>query len=207
MSQPSRSIDPQRHYEASALGEDFPGLPEGRMAVRNVGWSLGNYCPNQCRHCYSASARRPGIDLEPWMVDRVVDQLGGLGVETVNLGGNEPLFTSGADPDTSLLPYIVRTLAGRGIKVGLTSSGVTLLHLARRHPDVLPLLNDVDVSFDSPFPEEHDENRRARLFPLALEALAICRRHGIERSVIFCAMSWNFSPRHIDGLLELARAH
>ena len=32
------------------------------------------------------------------MIDRVVDQLAVNGVETVNLGGNEPLFTNGANP-------------------------------------------------------------------------------------------------------------
>ncbi len=207
MSHLPSSIDPQRHFEAPAPGEDFPGLPEGPMAVRNVGWSLGNYCPNQCRHCYSASARRPGIDLEQSMVDRVVGQLADLGVETVNLGGNEPLYTSGPDASKSLLPYIVRTLVDRGIKVGLTSSGVTVLHLERKHPDVLRLLNDVDISFDSPFPEEHDTNRGARMFPLAVEALSICQKYGIERSVILCAMNWNFGPRHVDGFLELARAY
>jgi radical SAM protein with 4Fe4S-binding SPASM domain len=207
MNRPSRPIDPERHFQATVPGEDFPGLPEGPMAVRNVGWSLGNYCPNQCRHCYSATARRLGADLEEWMVDRVVGQLTDLGVETVNLGGNEPLYTSGPEAARSLLPRVITKLADRRIKVGLTTSGVTIVYLERRHPDILRLLNDVDVSFDSPFAEEHDANRGGRMFPLAARALEICQRERIERSVILCGMRWNFSPRHLDGFLELARAH
>ena len=61
----------------------------------NVGWTLGNDCPYRCTHCYSFSARNRGMDLEDWMVERIVGELVSLPVETVNLGGNEPIFTNG----------------------------------------------------------------------------------------------------------------
>ena len=66
---------------------------ESAAQIRNVGWTLGNDCPFRCLHCYSMSARLKGKNLSPWMVDRIVDQLSGHGIETVNLGGNEPLYT------------------------------------------------------------------------------------------------------------------
>lgn len=207
MGRPPISVDSQRHFTTSVPSQDFAGLPETRMAARNVGWSLGNYCPYRCRHCYSASARVPGMDLELWMVDRVVEQLSQLHVETVNLGGNEPLYTSGSDPKKSLLPHIVKSLRARQIKVGLTTSGITVVWLEREQKDVLALLNDVDVSFDSPISAEHNTNRGAHIFLLATEALKVCQAYGIERSVALCAMNWNFDAKHIDGFLELARQH
>ena len=99
------------------------------------------------------------MDLEPWMVDRIVGELVRLGVKTVNLGGNEPLFTNGLDTRRTLLPYIIETLAETGIRVGLTTSGISLIHLEKQYKRALRLLNDIDVSFDSPYPQEHDANR------------------------------------------------
>ena len=57
------------------------------------------------------------------MIDRIVDQLARLGVKTVNLGGNEPIFTNGIKIADTLLPYIIESLDDAGIIVGLTTSG------------------------------------------------------------------------------------
>jgi MoaA/NifB/PqqE/SkfB family radical SAM enzyme len=123
------------------------------------------------------------------MIDRIVDQLRINGVETVNLGGNEPLFTNGPDPKRTLLPYIVESLVEAGIEVGLTTSGITLLRLYRDHRHAFELLNDVDVSFDSPFEEEHNANRGAPIFTMAVESLQICEQHGKPHTCIMCAMN------------------
>ena len=173
----------------------------------NVGWTLGNDCPYRCPHCYSSIARNRGRNLEIADIDRIIDQLSSVGVKTVNLGGNEPIFTGGLDPKNTVLPHIIRSLHEAGIAVGLTTAGVTLVYLERLFPDVIPLLNDVDVSFDSPFSEEHNRNRGAKLYNLALKAIDICRENEIDRTIVMCGMNWNLSDRHIDGLIELARTH
>lgn len=198
-------VDPELHYQAALGPIEHPELPECEMRIENIGWTLGNDCPYRCTHCYSMSARRKGMNLECWMVDRIVEQLARLGVKTVNVGGNEPIFTQGLDLRRSLLPRIIESLVARGILVGLTTSGITLLKLQELFPSVVPMLNDVDISFDSPFPAEHDANRGARLFGMALDSVEVCRRHGIDHTLIMCAMSWNFRPEHIDGLIDLAR--
>ena len=102
-------------------------------AIRNVGWTLGNDCPYLCHHCYSMSARRKGRDLTTAIVDCAVEKLAAIKVETVNLGGNEPLFTNGLDTRKTLLPYVIERIVNAGIEVGLTTSGITLLHLYRHH--------------------------------------------------------------------------
>ena len=182
-------------------------LPECEFQIRNVGWTLGNECPYRCRHCYSMSARQKGRNLEPWMIDRIVGQLAANGIETVNLGGNEPLFTNGINPSDTHLPYIVERLVGAGIAVGLTTAGVTLNYLNKHFPETVRRLNDVDVSLDSPFAEEHDANRGSPLYVQALRALEIAGQHGIPRSIILCGMSWNFTPRHLHALVDLARRY
>ena len=94
-------------------------------------------------------------------------------MKTVNLGGNEPIFTNGIRIADTLLPYIVESLVDAGIVVGLTTSGITLLKLEQLYPHVVDLLNDIDVSLDSPNPEEHNRNRGASLYGQACKALDI----------------------------------
>jgi radical SAM protein with 4Fe4S-binding SPASM domain len=197
----------EAHYHGMVGPLEHPEAPECEPAIANVGWTLGNDCPYRCTHCYSMSARRLGANLESWMVDRVSGQLSQGRVETVNLGGNEPIFTNGLDVGNTLLPYIIRSLRSRAITVGLTTSGITLIHLNRFHSAELALLNDVDVSFDSPFPNEHNQNRGADLYGTAVTALTICEKMGINRTLIMTAMKWNFTRSHLDALLELARKH
>jgi radical SAM protein with 4Fe4S-binding SPASM domain len=200
-------LDEHSHYWGDVGPIEHEDLVECPMAIANIGWTLGNFCPYHCSHCYSMNARRRGMDLERWMVDRIVTQLRRLQVHTVNLGGNEPVFTHGTSIEQSLLGYIIRHLTDSGIVVGLTTSGVSLTQLDRLDPAAVGLLNDVDVSFDSPYPHEHNRNRGAALFDGALRALDICAEYGIDRTIITCAMSWNFSAAHIDALIALARRY
>ena len=204
---PAAIDDPELHYTAFLAPLEHEELDECVMQIENIGWTLGNECPYRCTHCYSMSARRKGMNLEKWMIDRIVSQLAALGLKTVNLGGNEPLFTNGGNPKKTLLPYIIESLVASGIRVGLTTSGISLIWLERDHPGAVSLLNDIDVSLDSPDPEEHNRNRGAALFPQAIEALEICRRHSIDHTVILCAMTWNFSAAHIDSVVEIARRY
>ena len=200
-------LDHELHYMGNVGPIEHPTLPECEMAIENIGWTLGNDCPYRCSHCYSMSARRKGMNIERWMVDRIVDQLSGLGVKTVNLGGNEPIFTAGLDVQHSLLPYIIERLTREGIYVGMTTSGVSLIQLERLNPEALSVLNDIDISFDSPFAPEHNANRGASLYGQALRALEICQKYNIDHTIIMCAMTWNFSENHIDGILDIARSH
>ena len=201
-------FDEFEHYQLNTGPVDeFGDLLETRPTIRNVGWTLGNDCPYRCTHCYSMNARLKGRNMTPEAIARVVDQLVINGVETVNLGGNEPLFTNGPKAQDTMLPQIIHSLHDRGIEVGLTTSGITLLRLYDDHRDAFELLNDVDVSFDSPFADEHNANRGAKLFDQAVRSLEICRRSEKPRTCIMCAMSWNFSIPHIDALVDLARHH
>ena len=206
--EPQPEFDRFEHYRGNTgPTEEFGDLPETEPDIKNIGWTLGNDCPYRCNHCYSMNARRKGMDMSVSMIERIVDQLEINGIETVNLGGNEPLFTNGPDPTKTLLPDIIDRLVEAGIEVGLTTSGITLLRLYRDHRQAFDKLNDVDVSFDSPYEEEHNRNRGAKIYHQAVESLEICQRENKPHTAIMCAMSWNFSRRHIDDLVTLARRY
>lgn len=120
-----------------------------RMEIRHVGWSLGNYCNARCNHCYSWKVRQSPRVLEERDVDRILEQLIAAGVKTVNLGGNEPLFTNGPEPEKSLLPYIVERARAAGMTIGVTTNDTTALWMARHRPDAFdrrPSRRDVSVA-------------------------------------------------------------
>ena len=175
--------------------------------IKNIGWTLGNACPCNCKHCYSLQVRERGQNLDIKKIDRIIEQILKLDVETVNFGGNEPIFTNGLDAKKSLLPYIIKKLSNLGIKTGITTSGISLINLKQHFPETLELLNDVDVSIDSPIETEHNKNRGQNTFKLAIEALNICNEYSIDCSVVMCAMNWNFYPEKIMKLLELVKKY
>jgi radical SAM protein with 4Fe4S-binding SPASM domain len=137
----------------------------------------------------------------------VVEQLIINEIETVNLGGNEPIFTNGRNAEDSLLPYIIDKLDQHKISVGITTSGDTLLYLYNHANDIFHKINDFDISFDSPFKDEHNSNRGDDLYDDAIKCLEICQKENKPHSVIMTGMNWNFTKRHLSALLELCKKY
>lgn len=191
---PLSVINAKEHFDRQVGPIEHEDADECPIDIKNIGWTLGNDCPYRCSHCYSMSAREKGMDFTPEIVDRIIEQLALNGVETVNLGGNEPLFTNGPNPRNTLLPRIIDGLVDAGIIVGLTTSGVTALHLERDHTATWRRLNDLDVSFDSPFEDEHNANRGAKLYKQAIRTLELAQEYGLDHTMIMCGMNWNFTP-------------
>ena len=172
----------------------------------NIGWTVGNYCNARCGHCYSWKVRRSSEEyLTEQDIDRVIDQLVRLGIKTVNLGGNEPIYTNGRSIRDTKLPYIIRRLSSEGIPVGLTTNGVSFVYLDKHFPEELKMINDIDFSLDSPFEAEHDINREGgRLYQLVVKAVARSLELGIDCSIIACGMRSNFNKDYLSAFLALS---
>jgi radical SAM protein with 4Fe4S-binding SPASM domain len=173
----------------------------------NIGWSLGTYCQGKCQHCYSWRSRTGRAALSKEELDTISDKLVAAGVRTVNIGGNEPLFTHGPDHHVSLLPHLVERLAGDGVAVGITTNGTTAQLMESDFRDAFLKVNDWDVSLDSPFKEEHDKNRGVPLYDIALDALRLCTAYRRPKAIVLCGMNWNLDNYHLQGFLDLARDH
>lgn len=175
--------------------------------IKNVGWSLGNYCNAKCQHCYSWRVRQSEGILSKNDIDTIIHKLSILGVETLNLGGNEPIYTDGSDTRKTTLPYMLEEIVKKNIDVGVTTNGITAVVLHRDYNEAFKLVNDWDISLDSPFKEEHNKNRGGNLFDLAIKALEIISEYGTPKSIITCGMSWNLDRQHLDGFLEIAKKY
>jgi radical SAM protein with 4Fe4S-binding SPASM domain len=81
------------------------------------------------------------------------------------------------------------------------------MHLARYYPDVFEVVNDWDFSLDSPFPEEHNRNRGAKLYDLVLQGIGLCTELRASKCIIMCAMNWNMSEGHAQALIQVASEH
>lgn len=203
-----QQYNPTDHYKLNnGPTDEFGEVSETPINITNIGWTLGNDCPYRCNHCYSFSARKLGRDMTVEMIDRIVGQLAINNIKTVNLGGNEPLFTNGKNPKNTLLPYIIQSLHSKGIEIGITTSGISVLKLYEDHRDSFNLLNDVDVSIDSPIPSEHNNNRGADLFRQAERVLEICQVEGKPHTCIMAGMNWNFTVPKLEALVELAKKY
>jgi radical SAM protein with 4Fe4S-binding SPASM domain len=91
--------------------------------------------------------------------------------------------------------------------VGITTAGPSLVYLDKHFPETFALLNDADVSFDSPVQTEHNENRGSNLFHLAIRCLELCQKYAIPHSIIMCGMNWNFTEDRIRALVALAKQY
>jgi len=172
----------------------------------NIGWTIGNHCNATCGHCYSWKVRKDSRQfLTKSDVDCVISQLKRLEIKTVNLGGNEPIYTHGTDLKSTLLPYIIRKLTETGIPVGLTTNGASFTYLDKHYREELLMINDIDFSLDSPFEEEHDLNRGNKLYRLTIEAIQRAQELGIDCSVITCGMRKNFNLHYLSTFLALTQ--
>ena len=176
-------------------------------AIKNVGWSIGSYCNAGCAQCYSRDARKSGDLLSKEDVLTVLDKLQALGVSTMNLGGNEPIFTHSLDPKDSILPFLIREVKKRNITLGITTNGTTMLTLNEMYPEEFVMVDDWDVSIDSPFSEEHDKNRGTGFFNKALQSLELAKSKGLSCSVIYCLMNFNSTAEHARAIAELTRKY
>src|SRR5262245_56325597 len=101
----------------------------------SVGVGLTNACDLACAHCYRDTARIDQLSLDD--VTAVCDA---LPVRSMNLGtGENGLHPQYAD--------VVESLAARGVKLSVTSNGLTLQRSSDR---TLTRFREVEVSIDFP---------------------------------------------------------
>ena len=172
---------------------------------RIIGWTLGNDCPFKCSHCYSLSVRNKGQNLNKGIIDKITSELKELNINSVVLGGNEPIFTNGLNPKESLLPYIIDNLSEAEINPIIISSGFTINFLYKYKLEMLKKVKHIIISIDSPFELEHNNNRGAKLFDMAMESLRIAGELNIPKTILLVAMNWNFDEKHVEELINLCK--
>lgn len=139
-------------------------------------------------------------------IDIIINKLIDYKIETINFGGNEPVFTNGHDIGKTMLPYIVNRFAEAGIACGITTNGFTACYLYDNYRDVFLKVNDWDFSLDSPNRDEHNENRGSKeAFDNVLRGIDLCTKHQKPKSIVIAGMKNNLNRKSLDGFLDIAR--
>ncbi len=126
-------------------------------------WELTYGCNLACVHCLSSSGRRDPDELTPAEARRVVDELAGMRVFYVNIGGGEPMIR----PDFfDLVDYAVE----RGVGVKFSTNG-TMLTPARAERVAGMDYVDVQISLDGADAATNDAVRGAGSHAAARRAM------------------------------------
>jgi len=172
---------------------------EKRAAPASAFLELTRECPLRCRHC-RAGEPLPGKELSFHELERVADQLIGLGAKTVVLTGGEPTAREGWD-------RIAGRLAAGGVRVRLFTSGFGAgEELATRATDAG--VAEVAVSIDGPR-SIHDALRpeadgRARSsFDAAVELVRRLAARGCATRVVTAVNGLN--AMHLGAVYELVK--
>lgn len=165
--------------------------PSGPVVI----WNLIRRCNLNCKHCYSISADRdfPG-EMTTQEVYAVMDDLKHFGVPVLILSGGEPLLRSD-------IFRISRRAKEMGFYVGLSTNG-TLINEHIIAAVAAVGYDYVGISLDG-IGETHDKFRRHDgAYDLSLNAIRLCRQHGIKVGIRFTMTMDN--ARELPELIQLA---
>jgi MoaA/NifB/PqqE/SkfB family radical SAM enzyme len=155
----------------------------------SLGLGLTNECNLACPHCY-----RDTNGIQRLRLDQVPAILARLPVRSANLGTGE----NGLHPD---FLAIVEALQDAGVKVSLTSNGLSVARL----PDaLLKGFHEIEFSFDHATPAGQDGFRGCGAWELAIRSLQRARELGVEVTVLTVMMATNFAE--LSAIARLAGA-
>ncbi|MBI5583733.1 MAG: mycofactocin radical SAM maturase [Deltaproteobacteria bacterium] len=176
------------------MGNRF--VERGLSAPVNVTWEVTYECNLRCLHCLSDSGPKQPGELSTDQGFRIIDQLAGLKVFQLNIGGGEPFLR----PDfLDLMEYAHQ----KGMVTCISTNGTLIDEETARRLDH-PLVY-IQVSLDGATASTNDAIRGRGSFQRAIKALECLRRRRIEVSVNTVLTRASFPE--LDELVILAAAY
>jgi mycofactocin radical SAM maturase len=173
-------------------------LSRGLAAPICLTWELTYGCNLACVHCLSSSGRRDPRELTTAEARAVLDELAGLRVFYVNIGGGEPMIR----PDFfELIGYAT----GRGVGVKFSTNGTRLTPAAARRLAGMDYV-DVQISVDGAEAAVNDAVRGAGSYAAARRAMdnlaaagfgafkisVVVTRHNVSQLDTFAALAGEY---------------
>jgi mycofactocin radical SAM maturase len=170
-------------------------LSRGLAAPICLTWELTYGCNLACVHCLSSSGRRDPGELTTGEARALIDELAGLQVFYVNIGGGEPMIR----PDFfELIGYAT----GHGIGVKFSTNGTRLTPAAARRLAGMDYV-DVQISVDGAEAAVNDAVRGAGSYAAARRAMdnlaeagfgafkisVVVTRHNVSQLDAFAALA------------------
>jgi len=171
--------------------------PQKLCAPFMIVWNFTKQCNLRCRHCYANAGPHPAPD-ELTLSEKleVLRQLDEAGVAAVSFSGGEPLVNKD-------FWNVAKRAAEMGFYVSVATNGTLITR------DVAKRLKEtgvryVEVSIDSPNPEEHDEFRGIpRAWKRSIEGIRNAKKEGLSVGIAMTVTRANH--RQLPEMMELAR--
>jgi len=137
----------------------------GKRVPLVVGWAITNRCNSRCLYCNCWKTEKKELDTQQLIA--VIDELAGMGTQSINFTGGEPLIREDVG-------QIINYTKKKGIKAGISSNG---LLVARKINDIRSV-DSLVLSFDGP-QEIHDGQRCEGSHRSTLEAIRLAKMNDI----------------------------
>lgn len=187
-----------KHWYCTPGGSPRGYIDAGRL--QELWIHTGTACNLACPFCLEGS--KPGDTRLPLVkfadVQPFIDEAVELGVEQLSFTGGEPFLVRE-------LPRIVEYAAKHAPCLVLTNATRPLLHRLKQLQPLLhtPYPISFRVSLDHPDPEQHDRERGAGNFQLALQGLEALHDMGFRVSV---ARQWS-PDENTEAITQQFRSH
>lgn len=140
---------------------------------RNVTLEITSRCNLRCRYCYffnNSAVEYRDLPTDEWLT--FFDEMGSLGVMTVNLAGGEPFIRED-------LPALIDGLVRNRMRFSFLTNGALINDEIAGMIARTGRCDHAQVSVDGSCAEVHDSCRGKGSFEGALRGIRILRRHGI----------------------------
>ena len=171
--------------------------PQRLVAPFLVVWNVTKRCNLKCKHCYAnASPQGAPDELTTEEKKQVINQMAEAGVVTVAFSGGEPLLA----PD---IFELFKYTSSKGIYVNVATNGTLITpEIARKMVD--SGVGYVEVSLDSPDPEEHDAFRGVKgSWKLAVNGIKNAKAAGLCTGIAYTVTKYNL--HRVPEMVQLAR--
>ena len=176
-------------------------MKQGLDAPICLTWELTYACNLECIHCLSSSGRRDPRELTTEQCIAVIDELRGLQVFYVNIGGGEPMIRRDFFD-------IVNHATGSGVGVKFSTNGAFIDTKAARRLASMDYL-DIQISLDGTDAATNDAVRGAGSFDTAISAMrnlsdagfgpfkisVVVTRHNVDQLDGFKALADSFGAQ------------
>lgn len=165
-----------------------------------VGLEINTSCQLQCRHCYNAERE---ARVRPAPQSLILEEVGRLAAELEQLGTPFVVVTGG---EPLLHPHaldICRVLRRHGLAVKLFSNGWLLTPSVARELGELGIYLAGFTLFGCDAADHEYISRRNGSFRRIVNAIKLCREHGVTTDATFFLMRHNFRRR--EEMKEWAR--
>lgn len=163
------------------------------LSLQEVWFNITNRCNLMCKHCFVPDTRHKKVDISLDAARSVIDQAAEMKVVRLIISGGEP----------TMHPHfteIVKYGKEKGLFVKVITNG--RLGILENKDEVIPLIDDIQISIDGTNRERHDQVRGKGSFHIIRDLLIYLKENYLDANF---GLSYTPLPDNLDMIPGLYR--